>query len=81
MRLSAQSALLASRLGIDQGRLQQLIDSLEGEDAHDWVDRIAQEYGRQVTLRLLAQLWCELHPDEALEIVTELRAGLSAIVV
>jgi hypothetical protein len=76
MRLSAQSGRLADGLGVPHGRLREFMDSLEGHDPHDWVNGLSDEYGRQVVLRQLALLWCELHPDEAERFLLELKAGL-----
>lgn len=50
---------LADRLNISEGDLSRFLDSVEGADPHDWVNDLAQRYGRPHVLRVLAELWVE----------------------
>lgn len=67
---------LAGALGTPRHQLVEILDALEGEDGHDWVNRLADRYGRQLVLIRLANLWARLHPAEATAFLESIRAGL-----
>ncbi|MET3511495.1 hypothetical protein [Plantibacter flavus] len=67
--LGDDRGLLAERLGTDAADLDRFMDTLESEDAHDWVNLLGERYGRAHTLTCLARLWVEGHPKEAAEYV------------
>ena len=48
---------LAAALGCDLADLERTLARLEGLDAHDWVNGLSAEFGRQHTLSVLAGLW------------------------
>ena len=75
--LSGEVALLAGRLLTTEDRLRLFLASIEGEDSHDWVNRLGEEYGRLLVLRALPALWAELHREAAESFVSDLRAAWS----
>lgn len=72
--LSQRTSEIADRLGISRTRIDEHIESLEGSDAHDWVNALCEEYGRQKMLPTLAALWAEAHRDQCKDFVLRLRA-------
>ena len=50
---------LAVRLNTPTGDLPLFLDSIEGQDAHDWVNDLGERYGRPRVLRVLAEMWVE----------------------
>lgn len=67
---------LAGTLDEPRHKLVEILDALEGEDGHDWVNRLADRYGRQLVLTRVANLWARLHPAEATAFLESIRAGL-----
>jgi len=67
-------AHLAERLGAPVGELSRFLDQYEASDAHDWVNHLADRYGRLHTLRALAELWVSSHPAESETFLTEFAA-------
>lgn len=72
MSLDGDRGLLAERLGADPADLGRFLDTLESEDAHDWVNLLGERYGRPHTLACLAQLWVEKNGDAARDFANEL---------
>ncbi|WZH35581.1 MAG: hypothetical protein PIR02_12435 [Microbacterium enclense] len=66
---------LAGALHVDSAELQRKLDELEGEDAHDWVNRLGDAYGRPHVLTVLAACWAQAHPDESVRFALMVRAG------
>lgn len=66
---------LASRLNTAASGLKTFLDSIEGQDPHDWVNDFGQEYGRPNVLRTLAELWIERNPAIVGAYLKELRAA------
>ncbi|WP_147301836.1 hypothetical protein [Microbacterium sp. AG157] len=66
---------LAEALHVDSAELQRKLDELEGEDAHDWVNRLGDVYGRPHVLTVLAACWAQAHPDESVRFALMVRAG------
>jgi hypothetical protein len=58
---------LSARLGRSPKELERVIASLEGEDAHDWVNKLGEHFDRSLVLHALADLWVEQNPDAAVE--------------
>ncbi|WP_243057818.1 hypothetical protein [Nocardioides sp. SR21] len=75
--LASEVAALAERLMTTEERLRPFLASIEGEDCHDWVNKLGEEYGRPLVLQVLPALWAELHPGETQVFVEELRAAWS----
>jgi hypothetical protein len=50
---------LAARLNVLEGELSRFLDSIEGQDPHDWVNDLGERYGRPRVLRVLAEMWVE----------------------
>lgn len=75
--LSAELELLAVCLQTTPGRLRPFLSSIEGDDPHDWVNKLGDEFGRPFVLQALPAMWAELHPKEAGEFVEDLRRGWS----
>lgn len=63
---------LAAELSVSEAELQRLLVALEGSDAHDWVNALGDEYGRQVALSALSRLWVRKNPTEAATFVADL---------
>jgi len=74
--LRSKPAVLAEALGTDQSQLQRRLDDLEGEDDHDWVNRLGDAYGRAHALTVLATCWANAHVDEAQAFAELVRAGV-----
>lgn len=72
--LAGEREVLANRLGVLLAHLSEKLDGLEGEDVHDWLDLLGEEFGRQLVLTSLSALWAENHYDEAVAFVSELQA-------
>jgi hypothetical protein len=64
---------LASRLNTAANGLKIFLDSIEGQDPHDWVNDLGQEYGRPSVLRALAELWVERNPESVEPFLKELK--------
>ncbi|MGB0970217.1 MAG: hypothetical protein ACPGVG_04550 [Mycobacterium sp.] len=75
--LADQLDELADALGAPSDQLAEVLDELEGEDQHDWVNRLGERYGRQHVLIRVADLWARQHPREAGAFVEEIKAGLN----
>ena len=75
MGLAGASEKLAEKLAAQSEPLARTLGSLEGRDSHDWVNELAQVYGRQRVLSALADLWCDENPD----LVAEFGATLDTI--
>jgi hypothetical protein len=67
---------LANVLGAPIDQLAEILDVLEGEDGHDWVNRLGERYGRQLVLVSAANLWVRLHPLEATAFLNDIRNGV-----
>lgn len=66
---------LAEALRVDAAELQRKLDELEGEDAHDWVNRLGDAYGRPHVLTVLAACWAQAHPDQSIRFAALVRTG------
>ncbi|MHC9295974.1 AAA family ATPase [Mycobacterium sp. LTG2003] len=64
---------LAEALSVDTARLEVFLDSIEGADVHDWINKLGDEYGRQFVLRTLSVSWCEKNPESVAEFLAQLR--------
>lgn len=73
--LKDDSTALAEALRVDQAELQRKLDDLEGEDAHDWVNRLGEAYGRPHVLTVLSTSWAQTHADESVAFAELVRAG------
>ena len=73
----ADEAAIAEKLMTTEERLRPFLASIEGEDCHDWVNKLGEEYGRPLVLQALPALWAELHVEETEAFVAELRAAWS----
>jgi hypothetical protein len=63
--LASEVDVLARRLSTTPERLATFLASIEGEDSHDWVNKMANAYGRPVVLQALPAVWAELHREDA----------------
>jgi hypothetical protein len=63
---------LASRLGAPVDEVERFVDTLEGAEAHDWVNRLGGEFGRAQVLSALAGLWVASNGKEAAAWIDEL---------
>lgn len=63
---------LAEALMVDEPTLQRKLDELEGENDHDWVNRLGEAFGRAHVLTVLARLWAKHHEPEAKAFTTEI---------
>jgi len=54
---------LATRLGVETVEVAWALGSVEGQDPHDWVNGLAEVFGRAKTLQVFGDLWCEKNPD------------------
>jgi predicted ATPase len=72
--LAARLPELAVALSADEADLRRVLEAVEGGDSHDWVNRLGEEYGRQIALTALARLWVKQNPDAAKEFVDYLVA-------
>lgn len=77
--LASSRQLLAERLGRSTTELNRVLSTLEGKDAHDWVNGVATGIDRPHTLAVLAALWVELHPTESSAFRDALLAKLSPL--
>lgn len=68
--------MLAERLNVPEEELARFLDSIEGLDAHDWVNDLGQEYGRARTLRTLAELWVDTNEEIVASFLQELEQAL-----
>lgn len=66
---------LADALRVDRAELRRKLQELEGEDAHDWVNRLGETYGRQHVLTVLASMWVSAHPAKATAFAALVLAG------
>lgn len=73
--LACEVERMAARLHTTEGRLRPFLASIEGEDCHDWVNKLGEEFGRPQVLQALPALWAELHPEETHAFVQELLAA------
>ncbi|WP_143757356.1 ATP-binding protein [Clavibacter michiganensis] len=71
LRLMPQ--LLADALVTPLSEMQRYLDTIEGEDPHDWVNKLGEQYERQRVLRALAALWVANHETDATAFVAEVR--------
>lgn len=71
--LANQHETLATRFIVDVADLERFLDTIEGEDAHDWVNRLGERYGRQIVLSALSKLWVEQNGSESEAFVEELQ--------
>lgn len=74
---NAHKDQLAALLNTDRQTLERVLEPHEGADAHDWVNGLAEHFGREGTLKVLAQLWVEHNREHADAWVEELTASLS----
>ena len=65
--LASDVPRLATVLGVRLNDLSQLLDSLQGMDAHDWVNALGESYGRNHALTVLAALWVDANRDAVQE--------------
>lgn len=72
----ADTSELAFRLNVPEQELVVFLDTLQGSDSHDWVNDLADKYGRQKVLRTLAEMWVEGHPTESAEWFAALQTAL-----
>ncbi|GAB4000705.1 hypothetical protein GCM10028771_36880 [Nocardioides marmoraquaticus] len=63
---------IAGMLNVPAARVQLYLGTIEGDDAHDWVNKMGEEFGRPEVLRALPALWAERYPEEAQQFVAEL---------
>lgn len=73
--LAAEVSQIAGRLQTPEARLRPFLASIEGEDCHDWVNKMGLEFGRARVLHILPALWADLHPEETKGFVNELLAA------
>ena len=71
---AALASDLAGELNVPVAELQRFFDQREGEDSHDWVNDLAAEYGRQLVLRKLAEVWVRRNNAAAQEFLTALKS-------
>jgi hypothetical protein len=72
--VAGDRARLAHRLGADLTSLQLLLDAIEADDPHDWVNQVGDRFGRPNALRVLATLWVEDNQDSVKAFVADLEA-------
>lgn len=77
MSLKSDPESVSAKIGCSKGDLARRLDALEGSDPHDWVNGLADEFGRVSTLNALAARWVEQNPDDASEFVRRLCEGWS----
>ncbi|WAC57551.1 ATP-dependent nuclease [Gordonia sp. SL306] len=75
MDLRADKPAIAHSLGTSVAPLSEFLDSIEGQDPHDWVNSLGERYGRQFALRQLSALWCSQNPAEVEPFVTQLQSA------
>lgn len=52
---------------------ERFLDTIEGEDAHDWVNRLGEKYNRPIVLAALAKPWVEQNRSDSDAFVDELQ--------
>lgn len=68
---SASSELLehAAVLGVSRTQMSVFLDSIDGENSHDWVIKVGDKYERRRVLTSLAELWVRSHPQQCRTLV------------
>lgn len=64
---------LATALMVDEATLRRQLDDLEGENDHDWVNLLGENFGRAHVLTVLASLWADSNRDEAKTFSAQIR--------
>ena len=67
---------LAHRLHVPPAELSRFLDVKEASDAHDWVNDLADRYGRPQVLRTLAEMWVDGNEATVNAFLAELSAVL-----
>jgi energy-coupling factor transporter ATP-binding protein EcfA2 len=71
--LKEDPARLAGALMVDEPVLQRRLDDLEGENDHDWVNRLGETFGRPLVLTVLSHLWADNHSEGSKKFAAEVR--------
>lgn len=71
--LRKEPETLAHALAIPLNEITRFLDTIEGDDPHDWVNKLGAEYERQRVLHALTALWVSSNKDLASEFVAEIR--------
>lgn len=69
---------LSAALGTSPAQLREHLDTLAGQDPHDWVNNLGEIFGRAHTFASLATLWCALNPDQVSSALNDLIGARSA---
>lgn len=65
----AQLTVLAHQFATTPVEMTLFLDSIAGENPHDWVIKLGDKYERRRIITALAHLWAADHPDECREIL------------
>ena len=71
-RVAHDPAVLASRLAKPVEEIQAFLESIDGEENHDWTNKLANEFGRAQTLTILSDLWVDKNRKSAEEFCMQL---------
>lgn len=63
---------LAGNIGVGYEDLVAFVNTKDGLDEHDWVNMIAEQFGREKVLRGFAEVWCARNEKSAAEFHKEL---------
>lgn len=77
--LSKDPPQIAQAIGADLAQLAEVLDALEGEEPHDWVNALGDRFGRLHVLNALAALWCRTHESDVGAFLEELSETLGGI--
>lgn len=75
MAMPNVAAALSEVSGVPLRDLLLFLGTLEGADAHDWVNRLGDRFGRPKVLAGLGRVWASQNAHLAREFVTSLRTG------
>lgn len=71
--VSAKLPALAAVFGTNATQISIFLDSLEGENSHDWVIKLGDRYERRRVLPTLSGLWAEAHLDECARLLAAIQ--------
>ncbi|WP_140449463.1 ATP-dependent nuclease [Curtobacterium flaccumfaciens] len=63
---------LSARLDVPVEQIRAFLGSIEGQEDHDWTNKLGEEYGRNRTLAALADGWVSEHETECVEFARHL---------
>ena len=64
--------VLSTRLGVSTATVESYLAAIEGYENHDWVNHLADHFGRPATLTALADAWVSQHAKYSAEFVKQM---------